>query len=295
MFHEDDRRLKEQKRAKRKGRIAGKYRILITAVFVLACLAGLSLAVLSALGGSHTALKKGMEDYLSTATGLDATVGRFGGMEFFPDLKLDAGDIVLRERAGKNQDEKSGGAEKARIGSIRLSTTFWSLVFSISRFETLEMSDLRAEAGVFTDGAVSVGFLGLRPGKGEDGTGEDGGAPGLAAEGTYDGRPLKFFMLMEGRESAPGKILYRAPKDGRATLSVGSLAVEAQTSRTMTGTKTKISRLSAPDERDLAVLSALCGQFVRGRPHIPVGSYEGLPLPADHPCRKVLIPPPEKP
>lgn len=285
MFHEDDRRLKEQKRAKRG--IGKKYRVLVTAVFVAVCLTGLSLAVLSALGGSHAALKKGMEDYLSAATGFDAAVGRFDGMEFFPDLKLDAGDIVLRERAGGEGKDGEGGKEKARIGSLRLSTTFWSLLFSINRFETLEISGLRAGAGVFSDGEVALGFLGLRPGG-------DGGAPGLAAEGTYDGRPLKFFMQMEGRETAPGRIMYRAPKDGRAALSVGSLAVEARVARTATGTKIALSKLSAPDGRDLQVLSALCGQFARGKPHIPVESYEGPPPPADHPCRKVLIFP-EKP
>ncbi len=108
-------------------------------IAVIAGLVCLSLLMLSALGGAREPLKKGLEDYLTTASGMKARIGRFEYMKFYPDVRVAAGRLGFVHEGETD--------EAVSLGSLALSMNFWDLVLSQRRLQELTIKDLDVRKG----------------------------------------------------------------------------------------------------------------------------------------------------
>lgn len=163
LFFED-----EEKKPKREGRIWR--RVLITAL-VIVFLAGTGLFFMSSLGGNHEALKKGFAEYLSGATGMQAQIGRFDYMGFFPVMRIEAGDIALT-RPGQE-------APSVTIGSIEIARHFADQLLSRPRMDRLDIRDVKISAGIVSKEGLVIERLALDEKGFED-------KPALIVKGVYD-------------------------------------------------------------------------------------------------------------
>jgi hypothetical protein len=210
MFREDDLRMKKKPGKIRKWLT----RIILTCVIVFFGVS-MMLSVMSGLGGPREPLRKGIEEYLRELTGFDAKIGAFTDMQFYPDFKVDAGDIVLSAK---------DGAEVAHIGRIAFSKRFFDQLLSRNRFETLTVRNVRSNAGIFTGRKFTIEKIDLV---------EEGldGKPALTAEGRYGEEPVKLSLQMDAETGIGGRHFY-ALRDKRVFAGkIGRLEAEGSALR----------------------------------------------------------------
>jgi len=250
LFREDEERMKAQERQEKlaKRTPLGRWvRRIVKIALVLTVIFWLGLSLLTALGGNHPSLERGIEDYLTQATGYEADVGTFTRMSFFPDLSIDAGNITLRS---------SGGTVAVTAGGVLFSTGFFDLMFSRRRLGFLQVKDFYAEPGVMGEKALTLDFLGLK---------DDGfeGKPAFIAQGRYGKDEIDAHVTMEKDKKAyPAFIL---PQTGTYSLRLGDMLMEGTVAKNEgAGVKVKIDTLQAPDK-------ILSGEFTLRR---ALGKYQ---------------------
>jgi len=166
--------------------------------------------MLSAMGGSNDAFKKGLEDYLSQMSGSRAVISRFGEMHFFPELSLTAGQITFEKNV-------PGEPPAAAIGAVHFSSGFWQVMRSRIRLRSLEIHEAYAERGFLGPYALTIRTAMLD-------TPADS-PPSLLARGTVDGTA---FDLRAEMARHIGSGYFYLPDDGKIDLSFGDLALSGK-------------------------------------------------------------------
>lgn len=171
LFIEDEIEMKEQAKKKR-----GPVRIwigrLIKISIFLGILLFLSLTVLSNLGGQSSSLKRGFEDFASRALGYKFEIGAFNYMGFFPEARIDAGNVVISLGEGK----------VATISEMQIAVGFWKLAFQTLEFNTLRLSNVSVPAGFIGPHPLTIRFLGFELDEPADKVQDIEGAPQLVGE-----------------------------------------------------------------------------------------------------------------
>lgn len=212
MFYEDDQRLKEREKAKKplsplRRRLGLGFKISL----ILAVLAGLTLVVLSSVGGNDEALRLGLQDYLSTASGHRAEVGRLNDARFFPFLKIDAEDIRFYRR----QEEKE--LSVARVQAMNVSLSFKSNLLRRASFETLDITGFSAGGGVFTRHPFDFEKILVKEKQGSEN-------PVLSIEGRYKDAGLSAEIGMVKKISGK-RTLYSFPHERPFYLKAGDVEI----------------------------------------------------------------------
>ncbi len=213
LFKEDEKRIKEMERQEKlaKRTPLGRWvrRLIKISLLAAICIA-FSLSLLRGLSGDNEALKKGIEDYISQATGLRAQIGEFTYMEFFPELELDAGEIRLY---GEGKD-----APLVTVGKAQFAAGFFDLMFSRRRIQTLNVQQVNIDPLLAAGKKLTLQKLAL-----EQDTGE--GAPKLVIAGQWGEEPLnaEFDMNYEAAGNDP---FFSLPEKSDFTFELGRLAAE---------------------------------------------------------------------
>ncbi len=196
------------------------FRFAFRTSLVLAIIFAVSLFVLSLLGGSHEALKLGMQDYLRETSGMEPDIGAFEHMGFYPDLRLEAGDISLRSGSEK--------ASSVTIGHALFATGFWDQFFSRGRIAGLDLSDIWIGSDVLGTQAIAIKRMALDEKGYED-------KPAFVVEGTYGEGPLHFHAMMDMKTKKSGKSYFKLPESTHFVAQLASFQMEGEISRAKGG------------------------------------------------------------
>ncbi len=231
LFREDEKRMKAQEKQEklaRRTKLGFWVRRFIKIGMVLAVIFGISLALLAKLGGDHAALKKGIEDYITQATGLQAEIGEFDHMGFFPNLKLDAGQILLRK------DGESKAVVTIRVA--KFSAGFFDLMFSRQRIKSLNIENLYVAPGIFGAHELVIDRMVL-----EEKAVDDGAA--LIVAGHYGEQDIAVHMEMERDRG-----VFKLSDSSDFKINFGEFSAQGKTERVKWGgVKLQIDTLGLPD------------------------------------------------
>ncbi|MCB9989845.1 MAG: hypothetical protein H6867_00515 [Rhodospirillales bacterium] len=219
MFRDDEKKIREMEKAEkiaRRGPLGRWIRRLIKAGFVLALIMGVSLGLLASLSGNNPALKKGIEDYMSHATGLYAEIETFNNMAFFPNLAIDAEGIKLR--AGE------AGVPVISVGTLQFSTGFFDLMFSRRRIGFLLAENITVEPGVLDSRRLVIDRAALEKDAGE-------GRAAFVASGHWGDKALKAHMDMDLETKSEDDLVFHFPDQGNFKLSLGAFKATGYTTQ----------------------------------------------------------------
>lgn len=212
LFREDEARIRAQERAEKLAR-RSKLEVWCRRFFKIAIMAALviwvGLWLLMALSGNHAALKKGIEDYLIQATGLQAGIGEFNYMGFFPDLALDAGDIAF------HSGEEAGVLVK--IGHVKFAAGFFDVMFSRRRLKDLEVKNIMVAAERAGGRLLKIDKMALAMDTGE-------GKPGFVMAGSWGEyeASARFDLALDGANR------FILPEQGDFRFALGDLSVQGK-------------------------------------------------------------------
>ena len=170
LFNDEEEKPEKTKLQRWLGRIF--YGALIFAAFVW-----ITLRMLMSLGGDSDPLRQGLEQALTKATGLQTKIDKFNYMKFFPDVSIDAADIVL---SGPPSAEKKP-APVVTIGAAKASVGFWAAFFSRYEVKQLAISDIDLKENPYLERPLHIDAISLE---------KDALGPGQAAwvmKGRYGG------------------------------------------------------------------------------------------------------------
>lgn len=234
LFYDDERHLKKAPPTGWR-----KYlRRLIKVIVIFAVLLMITIWVLSTAGGNSKALKLGIQDYLTDATGYLAQLNTLDSMEFFPvthiqfaDLTLHrpvmkektAGQIADEEERRKNSNEVpqlkgvsdyyDAGEIVASIGSADVRMNFWDMFFSRRRFYVLDVKNVSIEETVWLPRRLHLDTLKVD---------QDSDFPAIVAQGRYGDDALE--IRVRTKKAAHG--IYEIPDVTQFQLQVGVLQAE---------------------------------------------------------------------
>ena len=213
-------------------------RRLIKVVVIFAVLLAVTMWVLSTAGGNSKALKLGIQDYLTDATGYLADLRTLDSMEFFPVTHIEFADLTLHrplmkaKTAGQVADEEERrrqnnevpqlkgisdyydpGETVARIGSANVRMNFWDMFFSRRRFYALDIKDVMIEDGIWLPRRLHLQTLKVD---------QDNDFPAIVAQGRYGDHEL--VIRVRTKKAARG--VYEIPDVTQFHLQIGSLQAE---------------------------------------------------------------------
>lgn len=234
LFYDDDQHIKKTPPAGWR-----KYlRRLIKVIVIFALLLTITMWVLSTAGGNSKALRLGIQDYLTDATGYLAQLNRLESMEFFPVTHIQFADLTLHRPVKKEQtpaqiadeeerrkqsgeipqlkgvsDYYDAGETVASIASADIRMNFWDMFFSRRRFYVLDVRNFAVEEGVWLPRRVHLETLRVD---------QDADFPAIIAQGAYGTHKLD--MRVRTRKSARGA--YEIPDVTQFQLQLGTLQAE---------------------------------------------------------------------
>ena len=216
LFYEDEKKLKPPLTKTRR-----RLRLALRVVLIIGAMFGLSLVFMNVLGGSSDSLRAGVQDYLRGATGLQADIGRFEGVTFFPEAGIAVGDVTFRLDAG--------ATSVATVGSLNLVMGFWDIFFRLGRIRVLEVKDAHFDADVITARALEIKRIGI------DIYENDRGAARLAVEGVYGGAPFSMTVAMSADDIGGGRQAFRLSGSSAITVDFLFLKMAGTMSRARGG------------------------------------------------------------
>ena len=260
MFKEDEERIKEQEKLEklsRRTRIGNLFRLFTKIGLFVAIFLGIGLYILSMLGGSSDTLKGGVEEYLSQASGMEAKIGTFNEMSFFPYIEVDVADVAFYKRGEKRK--------LMSVGSANFSAGFFDLMFSKNKFKSLDIKKVRATTGVLAKKSIMIDQIAFQ----EEVVDQD---PALVISGSYGGEELNAYYVM-GR---PDYMLdhYIIPDTSNFKANIGDFEVEGSLERGQWGklilTLDKIQTAGMSASGQIAMTKSffknhLDGQFTAGK------------------------------
>ncbi len=215
LFREDEQRIKEMERAEKRARqtpLVKWARRLFKIGLWVGGFVFVGLYLLGMLGGDHPALKKGVEDYLNRATGYEAEVGAFGGLHFFPQVRLIGGDIVLRDRDGN---------DAVTVEGIVFQAGFWGMTMARRHVSAFGVRGLEVREGGRLPRALKVESAMLA-------AGDEDEAPAFRAEGHYGDRPFEIRMEIDAVMRGDRVRYFRFADQGDFMLVLGDLHVQGR-------------------------------------------------------------------
>lgn len=211
----------------------------IKVILLLGVLLGISLWVLSSLGGNSKALRLGIQDYLADSTGYLAEMGTLNSMSFFPVARLDFSDLALYRPVKKEEDAKTdvseedqktsfpqqktmadyfdAGEQVASVKSTKIAMKFWDMFLTRRRFIELEITGLKAEAGVWMPQAVNIESLKVVP---------DAATAAIIVTGTYGPHTLDAKIALQTVKLPSGVTLYEIPDTTNVDIKLGPVTLE---------------------------------------------------------------------
>ncbi|HRQ61104.1 MAG TPA: hypothetical protein PLO23_06295, partial [Alphaproteobacteria bacterium] len=105
------------------------------------------LTTLSAVGGKSEALKAGVEQFFTHASGHPARVEKLHGLHFFPDFRLDIEGLEIGAE---------GETPLARLESLKAAMGFWDMFFKNGRIKAFDLQGLKTMPGFIGTEAITV-------------------------------------------------------------------------------------------------------------------------------------------
>lgn len=203
----------------------------IKTLLVLTLLLGLSLWVLSSLGGNKSALRVGVEDYLTDATGLIAKMATLHNMSFFPVAGISFDDLSFHRPVQRTQpkektpEEQSyppqqtvtdffdAGETVAHVDSLNVTMDFWDMFFERRRFRTLDIKGVKVDDDIWLPEPLNIDSIAV--------TEDDN--PVIAALGTYGAHKFDLRFGIAQEKNKAGITVYNIEEETPLTASLGSL------------------------------------------------------------------------
>ena len=121
-------------------------------VFILGLIVGAGFWALGVLGGNSDEHKRIIEEYLSDATGMVASIGQLNSLNFFPSIIIDFEGLEVVDEIGDS---------KGQAGRVYMASGFRDVVMRSGKFQALEIAGFEAAAGRLMDEAVVIEQLGV--------------------------------------------------------------------------------------------------------------------------------------
>lgn len=192
-----------------------RHRKLIKLIFfkipiILMVIGAVLIGALKLVEGYPNPLRQGFEEYLSKASGRNATIGKLEEIKFFPNFIIQARDITIH-------NSLNAAIVDLEIEKITMSTPFWSLFINSKTINSFSIKNLRANEDMLTGKAIEVSSLEIVTKDGPDQFGSF-----LIAEGKVGKEKANFETKLE-----VGKYNYRMPSPFSFSLRVGQYEVNA--------------------------------------------------------------------
>ena len=216
MFYEDDKKIRPPA-TKLRRRVRLGFRVVV----VVAVMFGFSLLIMNALGGSSDVLRSGVQDYLRSASGMEAEIGKFEGVTFFPEVSVAISDISFRREVEKDP--------VATVGSMNFSMGFWDVFFRRERIRVLEVKNVHFDAGVLTVRPLDIERIGM------DVNNENKKMSRLAVTGMYGEAPFSIGMVMDARDIGGGRMDFHRAAEAAVTVDFPFLKIDGVSRRARGG------------------------------------------------------------
>lgn len=184
-----------------------KWRWAIRIPLIFLCVMTASLFTLSVMGGNSPELRENLEDYLSQATGMQASIGTLVYAGFYPAMGMAAEDIRFVRKGGD-----AAGEELIRLGEARFAMAFWSIPSGTPKFRMLAVKDARIAAGVFTPRAITVEKIMIDP-----------KAMAFVAEGAYGGEDFSATVPLKSKMGLAKVPVYMMADEAPFTMKAGNI------------------------------------------------------------------------
>ncbi len=162
-------------------------------------------------------LRQGFEQYLTRATGRNATIGVLEEIKFFPNFIFHANNITAHNRANAAEID-------LEIEELKINAPFSSVFFGRRKINDFTLTNLTAQKGMFGPKAVQIDTANIV-------VREEGDNPGsfIISQGQYGEDTLYF----EGKLKA-GKYHYQIPINIPFLIKIGTYELRAKFKRGFT-------------------------------------------------------------
>lgn len=218
----------EEKRQHRRKRI--KF-IFFKIPIVLMVICAVLIGALKLVERHPDPLRQGFEQYLSKATGRNATIGKLEEIKFFPNFIIRAKNITIHSR-------QNAAIIDMEIEEFYINSPFSSMFVNSKKINSFRLKNLKANENMFGPKAVDISSAEIITKKGPDQFGSF-----LMLEGKIGGEDANFEMEME-----VGKYNYRIPSSIPFSFRIGNYEVSATFEQGFRNTMLENTVFSKDDE-----------------------------------------------
>lgn len=204
------------------------WRIPIALMIIGAILIG----ALKIVEGYPDPLRQGFEQYLSEATGRNATIGTLEEIKFFPNFIVHAKNITVHNL-------QNAAIIDLEIEDIKINAPFSTVFLGSKKINDLSLVNLKANKDMFGPHAVEIESAGIVV---KDGPEQFGSF--LVADGLYGARPASFEAQLDF-----GKYNYRIPSKINFSTKISDYGVSASLKRNLRNVTIENTVLSVADKR----------------------------------------------
>jgi hypothetical protein len=136
--------------------------------------------VIARMGGDSEPLRLSIEDYISDATGMDASVEKLNGLHFFPVMIIDFQNLSLTQA-----DEQEPAVTVERV---RMAASFFDVLWQTGKFKALGLSQLKAAPRTIMEQSVTIDDMSIQVEKQDVNENDDTINASLYTTGTIDSR-----------------------------------------------------------------------------------------------------------
>ncbi|HPF78217.1 MAG TPA: hypothetical protein PLF01_02895, partial [Alphaproteobacteria bacterium] len=154
--------------------------------------------------------REGFEEYMSNASGTNATIGHVEKISFFPNVDISIKDATMH-------DTDNAAIIKMEIKSAEFSSPFWSMFGGSNRINNLSINQLKAVEEQITPLAITLDSVKI-----EDKQGPEQYGSFLIMSGEYGGKKLYIEAELEKINSG-----YKIPKEVPFSIQLGQSALNA--------------------------------------------------------------------
>lgn len=187
-----------------------KWRWAIYIPLIFFSLMAASLFTLSFMGGNSPELKENIENYLSQATGTQATIGKLVYAGFYPAMGMAAEDIRFVRKDGD-----TAGEELARLGEARFAIAFWSVPSGTPKFRMMAVKNASIAAGVLAPRAIRIEKMMIDP-----------DAMAFIAQGNYGGEDFFASIPLKSKAGLSKVPVYMLADEARFEVRAGALSAK---------------------------------------------------------------------
>lgn len=199
---------------------------------VVIILIALGYGVLAMAQRSPEALRMGLQDALSRASGHNGEITTLQEARLVPDAYFKVAGINIR-------DEKDADKNYVHADSAVISTPFWRVMLGMTAFKALEVNNLQTATGYILPKKLEISFGGISDHDPQN-------APQLLLEGRYNDLPLLATMEMLRKETRSG-FLYVFSDASMVTFKLGETEMEGMVMRHFTDMALESARIERGD------------------------------------------------